>query len=194
MSVSGATTSVVDSRDIIRKVYFPKEIIPFSIVASNCFNFLIALLLMIVGVVLKRIWAGETEMITISYLYLPLLFILTVLLAAGVGLLTSCAQVYFRDVRYLVEIGLLIWFYSSPVFYQISMVKQCSEKAFRIYMLNPLAGLFTLYRSVFQIGDPVSRYVAPVSLIATTTATILIIFIVGYRLFIWKEREFVDLV
>ena len=188
MSITGATTSIVDSRDIIRKVYFPKEIIPFSIVASNCFNFMIALLLMVAGVVVKRIWAGETEMITIAYLYLPLLLCLTILLAAGVGLLTSCAQVFFRDVRYLVEIGLLVWFYFSPVFYQISMVKQYSSKVFLIYMLNPMAGLITLYRGVFQIGDPFSWYISPVYLIATTTASILIVFIVGYGLFIWKER------
>lgn len=194
MSIMGATTSIVDSRDIIRKVYFPKEIIPFSIVASNCFNFAIALLLMVAGVVAKRVWAGETEMITVSYLYLPLLAILTVLLAAGVGLLTSCAQVFFRDVRYLVEIGLLVWFYFSPVFYQISMVKQYSEKVFYLYMLNPLAGLVTLYRGVFQIGDPFSAYIPPLYLIGTTTAGIMLIFIVGYGLFIWKERKFVDLV
>jgi ABC-type polysaccharide/polyol phosphate export permease len=194
MSISGATTSIVDSRDIIRKVYFPKEIIPFSIVASNLFNFAIALLLIIVGVAAKRIWAGETEMITVSYLYLPLLMCLTVMLAAGVGLITSCAQVFFRDVRYLVEIGLLVWFYFSPVFYQISMVKQYSSKVFMIYMLNPLAALITLYRSIFQIGDPFSAYVSPRYLIGTAVASIVLIFIVGYGLFIWKEREFVDLV
>lgn len=194
MSITGATTSIVDSRDIIRKVYFPKEIIPFSIVASNCFNFVIALLLMIAGVVAKRIWAGETGMITVSYLYLPLLLCLTVLLAAGMGLITSCAQVFFRDVRYLVEIGMLVWFYCSPVFYQISMVKHYNEAVFWIYMLNPLAGLFTLYRGVFQIGDPVSWCISPAYLAATTTATILLIFIVGYGLFIWRERGFVDLV
>ncbi|MCX6340402.1 MAG: ABC transporter permease [Candidatus Aureabacteria bacterium] len=194
MSISSATTSIVDSRDIIRKVYFPREIIPFSIVASNCFNFVIALLLIVIGVVVKRIWAGETGMITISYLSLPLLLGLTVMLAAGVGLLTSCGQVYFRDVRYLVEIGLLIWFYLSPVFYPIAIVKQYSNTVFLIYMLNPVAALITLYRGVFQIGDPYSAYISPSYLIGTTTAVILIIFIVGYRLFIWKEREFVDLV
>jgi len=137
---------------------------------------------------------AQPRVSTVSYFYLPLLVILTVLLAVGMGLLTSCAQVFFRDVRYLVEIGLLIWFYASPVFYQISMVKQCSEKVFWIYMLNPLAGLFTLYRGVFQIGDPISWYIAPGYLAATTTATILIILVVGYSLFVWKERDFVDLV
>lgn len=194
MSITGATTSIVEGRDIIRKVYFPKEVIPFSIVASNCFNFMIALLLMVAGVVAKRIWAGETEMITVSYLYLPLLLVLTVLLAAGVGLITSCAQVFFRDVRYFVEIGLLVWFYFSPVFYQISMVKQYNDAVFRVYMMNPLAGLMTLYRGVFQIGDPIGWYLSPAYLVATTVAGILVIFVGGYGLFIWKEREFVDLV
>jgi ABC-2 type transport system permease protein len=194
MSISMATTSITANRDIIRKVYFPKEIVPFSIVASNFFNFIIAMAMLTVLVLVKRIVVGETAMITPAYVYLPLLVALTVVLAAGVGLLTACGQVYFRDVRYLVEIGLLVWFYFSPVFYSIGLVKGYSEVIFRIYMLNPLASLITLYREVFQIGSPCGELISIPYLVATTTGVVVLIFIIGYSLFIWREREFVDLV
>ncbi|MCX6357841.1 MAG: ABC transporter permease, partial [Candidatus Aureabacteria bacterium] len=160
MSVSMATTSITENRDIIRKVYFPKEIVPFSIVLANFFNFLISMGLVVCIVVVKRLCWGEAGMITVAFFSLPLLMLLTVILAAGVGLLTACGQVYFRDVRYLVEIGLLVWFYFSPVFYPISLVKSYSDTVFRLYMLNPMAALITLYRSVFEIGTPCGEIIS----------------------------------
>ncbi|MCX6354526.1 MAG: ABC transporter permease [Candidatus Aureabacteria bacterium] len=194
MSVSAATTSIVDSRDIIRKVYFPKEVVPFSVVASNFFNFSISMGLMVVLFIVKRTWCGETHMITVDYLYVPLLMLLTATLAAGVGLLTACGQVYFRDVRYLVEVGLMVWFYFSPIFYLIADVKAYSTWVFRLYMLNPLAALITLYRTAFQIGSPAGAIISIPCLTAVTAATIMVIFIIGYSLFIWREKDFVDLV
>jgi len=194
MSVSAATTSIVDSRDMIRKVYFPKEVVPFSVVASNFFNFSISIGLMVLMFILKRTLYGETHMITVDYFYLPLLMLLTAILAAGVGLLTACGQVYFRDVRYLVEVGLMVWFYFSPIFYQIADVKAYSHWVFRFYMLNPVAALITLYRTVFQIGSPAGAIISIPHLVAATVATIMVIFIIGYSLFIWREKEFVDLV
>lgn len=194
MSISGATSSITESRDIIRKVYFPKEIMPFSVVLSNIFHFAISMSLLLVLLVAKCVWFGEWQMISASLLFLPLLMALTIILAAGVGLLTACGQVYFRDVRYLVEIGLLVWFYFSPVFYPISLVKGFSDVAFRIYMLNPMAALITLYRTVLGIGNPCGDLISIPWLVASSTLLILVIFIVGYGLFVWREKEFVDLV
>jgi len=146
LSVSTSTMSILESGSLIKKVYFSREIIPISIVFANAINFLVTLIPLLLVIVLSGIKLGP------YLLLLPIIFILQIFFTSGIALMISGLQVRFRDVKYLVEIILLFWFYVTPIFYPLDLVMKVSENMFYLYMLNPMAGLITMYR-VALLGD-----------------------------------------
>lgn len=143
MSISGAVNSLVDNEVLIKKVYFPRQIIPLSIVLGNLVNFLISNLIILFFLFLYHIPISK-------FIYLlPLVVLLETSLIAGLVLLFSSLQVKYRDIKFFVEILLLFWFYISPVFYPLGLVAQVSDKFLSYYLLNPLASMITLYRIVY---------------------------------------------
>jgi len=193
-SIVGSTTSIVDNQGILKKVYVPREIIPLSMVLSNLINFLLSLVVLVPLIFFYNLFTGHLPLLPFWILLLPFIIMLTVLLAAGLALLTSCLQVFFRDVRYIVEITLLVWFYFSGVFYSVDLV---ADKGIpwltRLFMLNPLIDLFTMYRIVLLNLD-VTEYCSTPILVLQTLGISLVIFFFSYRLFISKEHEMVDLI
>ncbi|MGH7377734.1 MAG: ABC transporter permease, partial [Candidatus Methylomirabilales bacterium] len=145
LSLSAATNAIVDNAPLIKKVYFPRGILPLSAIAANLANF--AFSLGILCLILLALGVRPAP----SLLLLPLVVLLQLLLLAGLGLLTASLNVPYRDVRYLVEITLLLWFYATPIFYPPSMVP---ARLRGIYMVNPMAGLVTMYRDVLLYGRP----------------------------------------
>jgi ABC-2 type transport system permease protein len=146
LTLSQTTTSLVDNSNLIKKVYFPREIIPLSILIGNLMTFIPAILLILVILLIFRIKIG------VSILFLPFAVLVQTLFMSGLVLITSSLQVLYRDVKYIVEILILLWFYLTPIFYPLSLVEQLSPQFLKIYMFNPLTCLITLYRLVLLPG------------------------------------------
>lgn len=145
-SVSSATTRISDSGGLVKNVYFPREIIPISIVLSNLINFIIALLAMFAIFTFFNIrYSGLIFL-------LPFVIFLEIVLISGVSFIVSSLQVKYRDIRYVVELFIMIIFYLTPIFYPIDIVKGMSEGFFKIYLINPFVGMITLYRIIFLKG------------------------------------------
>jgi len=142
-SLAGTVNSLVDNEALIKKVYFPRQIIPLSIILGNLFNFMVSNLIILIFAILFKVSLSK------FIVFLPLLIIVEFIFTSGLAFFFSSLQVLYRDVKYLVEILLLIWFYISPVFYPLSLVAQVSEKFLNYYLLNPLVPLLTLYRIVY---------------------------------------------
>jgi ABC-type polysaccharide/polyol phosphate export permease len=118
--------------------------------------------------------------------FLPLVLLIQIIFLTGISLFTSGLNVYYRDVKYIVEALLLIWFYLTPVFYPVSMVPGHLKK---FYFLNPMAGIITFYRNLFLEGtfpDPV--------LLGLTAFFSLVIFGLGFLVFKKFEPSFADLI
>lgn len=179
LSLSAATNSIVDNAPLIKKVYFPRAILPLSAIAANLANFVFSL-----GILFLLLLALGVRPAPCLVL-LPLVLLLQLLLLAGLGLLTASLNVPYRDVRYLVEITLVLWFYATPIFYPATMVP---ERLHGIYMLNPMAGLVTMYRDVLFYGRPVDLLMT-----AATLGVILLIGALGLLVFRRYEGEFADL-
>ena len=179
LSLSAATNSIVDNAPLIKKVYFPRAILPLSAIAANLANFAFSL-----GILLLLLLALGVPPAP-SLLLLPLVVLLQLLLLAGLGLLTASLNVPYRDVRYLVEMALLLWFYATPIFYPPSMVPETLRG---IYMMNPMAGLVTMYRDVLFYGRPFD-----LSRMTTTLGVILLIGALGLFVFRRHEGDFADL-
>lgn len=189
-SVASATESILSNRDLIKKTYFPRQIIPVSVVLANLINFLPALLTMII------ILAFFKMQFTGLILLLPLVILLQTILSVGLALIFSSFQVVLRDVKYIVELLLMIWMYLSPVFYPLSMVANFSSEFFRFYLLNPFVGLFCLYRLALLKGF---AHTLPVGvniyILSLWTAIVCVsVLLLGFFIFKKYEASFSDLV
>lgn len=139
--ISGAGESMISNSNIIRKVYFPRIIIPASAVIVALFDFLITLI--IYGVML--FWFDMEISIPRMILFLFLGMVLTLISSLGIGLIIASATIKYRDFRYVVPFFLQALFFVSPVVYPLSLYNSEQLKIF--LSINPLAGAINLSRS-----------------------------------------------
>lgn len=180
-SVAQATTCILDKASLIKKVYFPRIIIPFSVILSNLVNYFIFMSLLLALLPLLKI------KYSFFIFFLPFVAMIHIFLTIGFSLLFSSFFPRLRDIRYLVEISLTMLFYLTPGFYPLSLVVSLPEVFFRLYMLNPFVGLATLYRIVL-IKDFVQTLPAEVSLLSIVLLPLVssvIVLLLG--LFVFKK-------
>ncbi|MGE4358148.1 MAG: ABC transporter permease [Candidatus Omnitrophota bacterium] len=190
MSLSQATTSLVDNSNLIKKVYFPREVIPLSIILGNFFSFLIVMILMLILVPFLGLRYGYHN------LFLPLVIILHTLFISGLVFISSSLQVLYRDVKYVVEIILLLWFYITPIFYPLSLAEEISPQFFKLYMLNPLAGLITLYRIAIlpEFVSTLPKTLNIIHLFFYSVVVCIIFFLIGILVFKKYDKMISDFV
>ena len=142
-SVNSGTMSLVQYRNIVTKTYFPREIIPLAQVSSRLVDLcaasaLVAVLMVVYGI-------GGTRWL----LLLPALFVLLVAFTIAVTLLTSSVNVFYRDVNPVVQIGLQLWLYVTPIAYPLSKVPAQWKG---VIAANPLSGIIEGFRSAAVYG------------------------------------------
>ena len=146
-SVTSATASLVDNKNLIRESRVPHYFIPLSIVLSCGVNYLPSLCILLVAsfVTLK----GFPVFIAL----LPVILVIHLLLTIGVSLLCALLYVRWRETRYILEVVLQALFYLSPVFYSILLIeKLCPPGLFIAYTHNPFVGIMNVYRIVILKG------------------------------------------
>jgi len=139
-SLNGAVVSISQNANLIKKVYFPREIFPISVILSNLINFLFGMLVFIPFIFFFKIKLSP------SILFLPLVILIHIFFISGLALLVAHLNVFFNDIAFILKFVLNFWFYASPIFYPIEMVP---DKFLNIYMLNPMASIIYAYRWVF---------------------------------------------
>lgn len=177
-----ATSSIMDNASLVKKVIFPRELIPVSVVMSQLVHMGIQLGILFVFAFLFSV------PVTWSWLWLvPCLLILLVFLF-GVALISSTLYVTFRDMLYVVESGLKVSFWLTPIFYDLAQVKlNMPRQLYWVYLLNPLAGCIDGVRSgllMDQAPDPEALGFAAVVSILTL--------IFGWWLFRQRQHRFSD--
>jgi ABC-2 type transport system permease protein len=179
-ATTSAVRSMVDRENLLRKIHFPRLVIPASVVLLAMFN----LGLNLIVVLIFALAAGVHPML--SWLELPLIIGALVLLAAGVAMLLSALFVHFRDVQPIWEVVTQILFYASPVIISIETVKsKLGTTALHLYMLNPMAVIFQQFRHAMvthqtvSAGQALGSWTALLEPLAIVTA----IFVVGFAVF-----------
>ncbi len=189
-SLSSAVTKISGSGSLVKDVYFPREVIPLSNILSNLITFLISIGIM--GIVFSVLNIKFSRFV----IFLPMIIFLETVLIIGASLFVSSIQVRFRDIRYIVEIFLLIIFYLSPIFYPIDLVKSMPNVFFKLYLLNPFVSIVTLYRVIFlrdylSVLSRDNPYMLLYIVIYPVLCSV-IVFVIGFFVFKKLELNFVD--
>ena len=181
-SLSQSTNSIIANSSLINKVYLPKELFPFSLVLANLVNFIFSLSFFFILLLLFKL----NLKLNVIVLFLPILLFFTTIFCAGICLLFSCLNVFFRDLSHLVGIILTLWFYASPVFYPIDMIPR---RYLNLYFVNPMASIIHCYRELLIYGK-----VPELNYVVIAMLSSVVIFIFGYSIFVKYEDLFAELI
>lgn len=206
MSVLDSAQSVLGALPIVRKVYFPREVLPLAGILANFIHLVLAfgvffLYLFVVWLSDPRVWP-----FSVSVLLLPIVLLINLALATGIGLLVSAANTFFEDVKYVVSVLLYLLFFLCPIMYFSENIKYSPKLAegdagwvYWLYHLNPMATLVTSYRKILvapQKVDIGNRVVDPLpldwALLGATALISLGILVIGYAVFNRVKWRFVE--
>jgi len=135
LCISSSTTALLENSSLIKKLMFPRIILPVSIVLSQVIHLVIQLGLLAVFIVMFHV------PITVHYLWLPLIFMVELVFILGLALICSSLDVYFRDTLYIVQSTLTVLFWFTPIFYPASLANEnLPRPLYLLFMANPLAG------------------------------------------------------
>ena len=179
-SVTFAVPSLLNNMNLVTKVYCPREIFPISSLGAALFDYIIALVLLLVLIPVYG-WSLHA-----TFLLLPLLLAVQIMLTLGMALLGSALTVLYRDVRFVVPLGLQLWMYATPIVYPLSLVP---ERFRAIYMLNPMASLMDGYRRITLLGQSPDWGYLGISAVVS-----LLVLVVGYAYFKHAEATFADII
>ncbi len=191
LSLLQSVSAVVNNADLVKKVYFPREVLPLSYIGAASFHFLLQELVLVAFLLIFRVRLSPW------IFALPLLLLLQLVFTAGLSFYLSALNVFFRDVRHFTEIALLAWFWITPVVYPISFIQDSFPAwAERIYMLNPMAHIVLLWQRITYnspVNGPQAAYFS-VEGFLYAVALSLFLLLSGYYLFCRLEGRFAEFV
>ncbi|MBB1522867.1 MAG: ABC transporter permease [Clostridiales bacterium] len=139
-SVAQSAYTIIGNANIVKKVYFPREILPLSVVVSGAVNFCISVLIIIGFCFIYG------KGLTWAVLFFPLVLLIQFALQLGIAFILAAITVYFRDMEHFVQIGLMLMFYATPIVYDSRTI----PAAFSFIMkINPMAVIIEGYRDIF---------------------------------------------
>ncbi|MFC1940395.1 ABC transporter permease [Chloroflexota bacterium] len=179
-AINHSGNSLIQNTALISKVYFPRLIAPLAPVLAFLLDFAIAFVILIAMMLYYRIYP------TIMTLFLPLLVILMMFTASGVGMFLAALNAKYRDIRFAIPFLVQFWMFASPVVYPVSMLP---EKYRLIYAINPMSGIIEGFRSAL-----LGTVAFPTEMLLVSTLVSIIIFVAGALYFRQTERYLADVI
>lgn len=177
-SLRFSVSSLTSNTSLVTKVYFPREIFPFSAILVCMVDFAVGSLVLVALMIYYRVAVGPW------LLALPLVLAVQVAFTTGVGLLLAMANLFYRDVKYLFEVVVTVWMFATSVLYPLRMV---GGRVAAVAFLNPMTPILDAYRAVLLFGrspfTPEFAYAAAVSIVCLTG---------GWLLFHRAEFQFAE--
>lgn len=141
-NIAQGTFTIIGNGPIIKKVFFPREILPISVVTSGLVNFLISCIIMLLFVIFSGIG------FSINIIWLPLVILAQYLFTLGIIFITSAINVYIRDLEYIINFLIQMLFYGTPILYSIDMFSKAPILIKTLMNINPMGIIITCYRDI----------------------------------------------
>lgn len=177
-TIASSSFAVIAAGNIIKKVYFPREILPISVVLSNTVNFCITFIIIIVFLLFSGVG------ISWHILLVPIILLVQMFLLFGIAFILSSLTVYARDIEHIVNVIVMALFYATPIVYTIDMLP---AKFQTLLYLNPMTSIIDAYRSVLYYHQlPNFMQLGLVTLVSIA------LFVIGLSIFRKLQRNFVE--
>lgn len=177
--ISGGAGCIWANKDMVNKIYFPREILPFSFVTSCLVNMLLSFI-----VIFAVLFLSGKGFNVVALLYLPLIILIEYVLALGITFIVSAVTVYFRDMEYILGIVVMAWQFLSPVLYDINTVPEDMRVFFDI---NPMTPILVAYRDILYY-----KQIPSMSTLLHATGLGVLLLIVGVVVFDRLKRHFAE--
>jgi ABC-2 type transport system permease protein len=142
-SVQSSASAIISNKDLVKKVYFPRVVLPISVVISSLMNMLFSFAIVFPALIISGIG------ITPALIYLPIVLIAAFIMTLGFSILFSGLNVYFRDLEHILGIAIMAWFYFTPIVYPVEMIPVGFLK---LFFLNPVTPIILGFRDILYYG------------------------------------------
>lgn len=177
-TIAVGTTCVSNNASILKKVYFPREVLPLAVVISNTIQYFFSVVIIFIALLVSGVGISWVA------IFLPLIVLIQAIFSLGLIMILSAANVYIRDVQYIMNPVMMIWMYACPILYSISMVP---EKFLKVYKLNPMTLIMQEYQNIlYNKTLPDFRNLGIVFLVSIA------FLIIGYLVFNKLQRRFAE--
>ena len=155
--LTGGASSVINEKEMVKKIYFPRQVLPISYVTTAFVNMLLCYIVVFGVVIVSGIGLNLKAL-----LYLPVFLIVEYILGLGIALISSALDVYFRDLEYILGVIAMAWTYLTPVMYSIDIVP---DRLMSVFMLNPMTPIIVgcrdilYYKTVPQVSTLLQAFV-----------------------------------
>lgn len=178
-ALTTGSSVILSNKDMIKKIYFPREVLPIAHVLTNFINMLFSFII----IFLVLFFSGSAFNFT-AILYLPIIMLVEFIIALGVTFLVSSITVYLRDFEHIMSILNMLWMYLTPILYSITMVP---ARFLPILLLNPMTSVIVAYREILYYAR-----VPELSTLLSAVVMGLIILLIGYIIFGKLQKDFAE--
>ncbi|WP_258112224.1 ABC transporter permease [Alicyclobacillus sp. SP_1] len=178
MSVQSAVGVVNRQGSMVKKIYFPREILPLAIVVSSAINYIFSLAILIPFLIISGLYPSWT------WLFVPLILVVECIATAGFALFFSAVNVFLRDVEHVLGIFLMAWFYVTPVVYSLKMIPHKYAEFFKI---NPVTDFVVSFQDALYYHDPLRWKMFLYGVVVS-----LVVLYLGWKVFDRLSRRFAE--
>lgn len=178
-SITSGCSSIIQSKDLVKKIYFPREVLPIATVTSGFVNMLFCFIVIFAVLVFSGIGFNFY-----AILFLPVIMVVEYFLSLGFALIFSALTVYFRDLEYVLGIITMAWMYLTPVMYSVDMVP---EQLRIVLQLNPMTSIIVAYRDILYY-----RQIPQMETLLLALAVGICSCIIGYVIFRKLQKHFAE--
>lgn len=178
-ALMGGATSIISQQEMVKKIYFPREVLPISYVTSSFVNMLFSFVVIFLILIISRVGFNIKALV-----YLPLIMMVEYILALGIGMLTAAIDVYFRDMEHILSIITMAWMYLTPIMYTVDLVP---EQYMPLFNLNPMTPIIIAYRDILYY-----KRVPKLGTLIHAFALGVAVLIIGFVVFRKLQRNFAE--
>lgn len=177
--LSNGSSCIWAQQDMVKKIYFPREVLPIAYVTSQFVNMIFSFLVIFVVIVISGVGIN-----IIALLYLPIIMLVEYIICLGITMISSGLTVYFRDLEYILGIISMAWMYLTPIVYSLDIVP---KRFLPLFYFNPMTPIVTAYRDILYF-----RKIPQLDTLAQALILGLFVLIIGWYIFSKLKKRFAE--